>query len=102
MPLEDKLPKLLNEQQLEAVTAPGKPLLVVAGAGTGKTRVITYRVAHMIETGEIETREVWSPRSNDAEGTVLAPAPKELSAFVELGDAIVRSARIASYLNSDR
>ena len=49
----------------------------------------------------LETREVWAPRSGDVEGTGLAPAPEELSAFVELGDAIVRSARIASYLNSD-
>ncbi|MEZ0297000.1 MAG: ATP-dependent helicase [Candidatus Methylacidiphilales bacterium] len=41
----------LNEEQLEAVTAKPGPLLVIAGAGSGKTRTLTYRVAWLIENG---------------------------------------------------
>src|SRR5437899_637374 len=47
----------LNEQQLAAVTARPGPLLLIAGAGSGKTRTVTYRVAYLLEN-RIDPRNI--------------------------------------------
>ena len=46
----------------------------------------------------LETREVWAPRLNEAEGIGLLAAPRDLAGFADLGNAAVQSDRIASFL----
>jgi DNA helicase-2/ATP-dependent DNA helicase PcrA len=43
----------LNEEQLAAVTLPAQPALILAGAGSGKTRVLTTRIAWLVQTGQV-------------------------------------------------
>ncbi|CAN5582238.1 ATP-dependent helicase [soil metagenome] len=61
----------LNEEQFRAVTAPPKASLVIAGAGTGKTRTITYRVAYLIEQGVSPQRILLATFTNRAAREML-------------------------------
>ena len=53
VPSESRLLQGLNPEQLAAVTLPAVPALILAGAGSGKTRVLTTRIAWLMQTGQL-------------------------------------------------
>ena len=71
VPLQIDYARELNEQQLAAVTAPPGPALVIAGAGSGKTRTLTYRVAFLLEQGIPPDRVLLLTFTNKAAGEMM-------------------------------
>src|SRR5438270_12160521 len=64
----------LNEEQFAVATAPAGAALVIAGAGSGKTRAITYRVAYLVEHGVAPARVCLAKLTNRAARQMLRPA----------------------------
>lgn len=97
----------LNEEQLKVVTADNKPKLVLAGAGSGKTRTLTYRVAYLIETGVDPRRIILMTFTNKAAremlnrvSMLLGGRPKGIwgGTFHHIGNRILRKyARLVGY-----
>jgi DNA helicase-2/ATP-dependent DNA helicase PcrA len=70
----------LNPEQLRVVMEGDGPVLVIAGAGSGKTRTLTYRVAHLIESGVSPDRILLATFTNKAARTMLSRV-KSLTEF---------------------
>lgn len=92
----------LNEAQRCAVTHGRGPLLIIAGAGTGKTKVITHRIAHLIATKQARPDEILAltfteRAANEMEERVDQLIPYsysfvEISTFNSFGEKILRDA----------
>jgi len=81
----EALARELNPAQLEAVLHPPGPLLVVAGAGSGKTRVITYRLARLVATGADPRRILAVTFTNKAAGELRERVDKLLWDRMSIG-----------------
>src|SRR3989442_4876613 len=101
----------LNEAQREAVTHDAGPLLIVAGAGTGKTTVITRRIAYLIAQGKARPEEILALTFTDKAAAemeervdTLVPygyADVEIATFHAFGDRLLREHSLEIGLTPD-
>ncbi len=107
----DKVLEGLNKEQVQAVTHGNGPLLIIAGAGTGKTRVITQRIAWLINQGLAKTDEILALTFTDKAAKemqervdILMPYGYTdiwISTFHAFGDRLLRENALVAGLNPD-
>jgi DNA helicase II / ATP-dependent DNA helicase PcrA len=107
----DRILDGLNAAQREAVTHDAGPLLIVAGAGTGKTTAITRRIAHLIAQGQARPEEILALTFTDkaaaemeARVDELVPygyADVEIATFHAFGDSLLRGHSLEVGLKND-
>jgi len=103
--------KNLNSEQKRAVIHKEGPLLIIAGAGTGKTKVITTRIAHLIEKGYAKPNEILAltftdkaAREMEERVDILLPigvVDSYISTFHAFGDRILREHATTFGINPD-
>src|SRR3989338_4248212 len=107
----DKVLEGLNKEQIEAVTHREGPLLIIAGAGTGKTAVITRRISWLFLEGLAKTDEILALTFTDKAAKemqervdVLLPYGYTdiwISTFHAFGDRLLRENALVAGLNPD-
>ena len=107
----DKVLEGLNKEQVQAVTHGAGPLLIIAGAGTGKTRVITQRIGWLINQGLAKTDEILALTFTDKAAKemqervdILMPYGYTdiwISTFHAFGDRVLRENALVAGLNPD-
>ncbi len=107
----DKILEGLNKEQKEAITHKAGPLLIIAGAGTGKTTVITRRIAWLLSEGLAKTNEILALTFTDKAALqmlervdILVPYGYTdiwISTFHAFGDRLLRENALVSGLDPD-
>src|SRR2546428_12952844 len=107
----ERILKGLTRAESEAVTHEAGPLLIIAGAGTGKTTVITHRIAHLIATRKARRSEILALTFTDKAAAEmeervdqLVPygyADVEIATFHAFGDGLLRGHSLEIGLQND-
>ena len=87
----------LDDEQREAVLAPSGPLCVLAGAGTGKTRTITHRIAHLVANGHVAAGQVLAVTFTSRAAGEMRSRLRAMDASPAAGGASVASVQALTF-----